>query len=289
MNAEPVPYDFKSPSRFSREQVRALQMANETFARQMATVLSTTLRIVAYANLENVGQTSYDEYTRRLPNPSLIAVLNFAPLPGAGVFHLPLDVVMGVIDRLLGGPGHENQPVRPLSDIEAGLIRNLVQRMVHELAYAFETLAQITPTVTSLEADATFLQLAQPNDPMLVSDFEIRIGEQKAISTLCMPIATIQPILDALAVKPEKELTGSQALAADHLKGRMEEVPLSVTVAFDTIALPSKELLQLEVGDVLPLRHPTNQPLTLTADGITVAKAVPGSHGNRLACQIVTV
>ena len=74
-----------------------------------------------------------------------------------------------------------------------------------------------------------WLLLAQPNDPMLVSDFEIRIGEQKAISTLCMPIATIQPILDALAVKPEKELTGSQALAADHLKGRMEEVPLSVT------------------------------------------------------------
>ena len=264
-------------------------MANETFARQMATVLSTTLRIVAYANLEQVGQASYDEYIRRLPNPSLLAILNFAPLPGAGVFHLPPDVVMGVIDRLLGGPGHENQPVRALSDIEAGLIRNLVQRMVHELAYAFETLAAITPTVVSLEADATFLQLAQPNDPMLVSDFEIKIGEQKAISTLMMPIATIQPVLDALVVKPEKELTGAQAIAAGELQGRMQDVALPVTVSFDSISLPSKDLLQLEVGDVLPLRHPTNQPLTMSADGVIVAKAVPGSHGNRLACQIVTV
>lgn len=284
-----MPYDFRSPSRFSREQVRALQMANETFARQMATILSTTLRIVAYASLEDVAQASYDEYIRRVPNPSVIAVLNFAPLPGAGVFHLPLDIVMSVIDRLLGGPGNATQPVRELSDIEAGLIRSLVQRMVHELAYAFESLTQITPKVVSLEADASFLQLAQPNDPMLVSDFEIKIGDHRATSTLMMQVATIQPILDALAVKPEKELTGSQALAVGQLKGRMEEVPLSVSVTFDPISLPSKELLRLEVGDVIPLRHPTNQPLTMSADGITVAKAVPGSHGNRLACQIVTV
>lgn len=264
-------------------------MVNETYARQMATVLSTTLRMVAYANLEQVGQAGYDEYIRRLPNPSLLAILNFAPLPGAGVFHLPLDVVMGVIDRLLGGPGHENQPVRALSDIEAGLIRNLVQRMVHELAYAFESLATITPTVVSLESDATFLQLAQPNDPMLVSDFEIKIGNQTAISTLMMPIATIQPVLDALAVKPERELTGPQAVAAQQLQGTMQDVALPVTVAFDPISLPSKDLLQLEVGDVLPLRHPTNEPLTMSADGVILAKAVPGSHGNRLACQIVTV
>lgn len=289
MNPEPLPYDFRSPSRFSREQVRALQMANETFARQMATVLSTTLRIVAYANVESLNQTTYDDYTRRLPNPSLIALLSFAPLPAAGVFHLPLDVVMGVIDRLLGGPGNDKQPVRELSDIEAGLIRSLVQRMVHELAYAFESLMQITPKVTSLEADASFLQLAQPNDPVLVSDFELKIGDHKATSTLMMQVATIQPILDALSVKPEKELTGSQSLAVGHLKGWMEVVPLSVSVSFDPISLPSKELLRLEVGDVIPLRHPTNQPLTLSADGITVAKAVPGSHGNRLACQIVTV
>lgn len=289
MNAEPQPYDFRSPSRFSREQVRALQMVNETFARQMATVLSTTLRIVAYTNLESVDQSSYEEYTSRLPNPSLIAVLDFNPLPGAGMFHLPLDIVMGVIDRLLGGPGTESQPERALSGIEAGLIRNLVSRMVHELAYAFETLAAITPTVTSLESDAQFLQLAPPNDPMVVSEFEVKIGDQRAISTLCMPIATLQPVLDALVAKPVAELTGAKAVAAAELKERMSEVPVDVRVAFQSITLPSRDLLDLEVGDVLPLRHPTNEPLTLSADGVAVATAVPGSHGHRLACQIVTV
>lgn len=289
MKPEPLPYDFRSPSRFSREQARALQMVGETFARQMATVLSTTLRLVAYANLEGVTQSTYDEYTRRLPAPSVLAILNFTPLPGAGVFHLPLPIVMGVVDRLLGGPGHEAQPERELSDIEEGLVRNLVQRMVQELAYAFDSLADIRPEVTALEADAQFLQLAPPSDPMVVWEFEIKVGDHTAISTLCIPVATLQPVLDAIVAKPQLELTGAQAVAVANLKTRMNDIPVDVTVMFEPISLTSGDLLQLEVGDVLPLRHPTNQPLTMTADGVAVAKAVPGSHGHRLACQIVNV
>lgn len=167
MNAQPTLYDFRSPNRFSREQFRALQMANETYARQMATVLSTTLRVVAHCSLIKVSQTTYDEYAATLPNPSLLAVLDFHPLQGGGLFQLPMDIVMGVIDRLLGGPGNGDQPIRPLSDIESGLVSRLVQRMIAELTYAYDSLAPIKGTVQSLESDAQFLQLAAPSDPMV--------------------------------------------------------------------------------------------------------------------------
>ncbi|WP_116115051.1 flagellar motor switch protein FliM [Austwickia chelonae] len=284
----PALYDFRSPSRFSREQVRALQMVNETFARQMATVLSTTLRIVGHSALNNVEQVTYDNYSSNLPNPSLLAVVEFTPMGGDGVFQMPMNVVMSIIDRLLGGPGTDEQPSRALSDIEAGLIRNLVQRIVRELTYAFDTLAPVKATVQSLESDVQLLQLAPPQDPMVVSDFEIRIGDLVSSATLCMPVSTVAPVLDVLKAKPQ-ELTGPQAAAAKALNERMHEVPVVVTVAFEPIQLTSSEVLDLQVGDVLPLRHPTNQPLTLSADGVPVGTAVPGSHGSRLACQIIAV
>ena len=285
----PTLYDFKSPNRFSREQVRALQMVNETFARQMATVLSTTLRLVAHCGLDEVEQLTYDEYSHKLPNPSLLAVVEFSPMGGDGVFQMPMAVVMSIIDRLLGGPGTDEQPIRGLSDIEAGLIRNLVQRIVRELTYAFDTLSAVKATVQSLESDVQLLQLAPPQDPMVVSNFDIRIGDLTSTATLCMPISTVQPMLDVLKEKPTLELTGPQAAAVEALNHRMNDVPVAVTVAFHEIQLTSGEILDLEVGDVLPLRHPTNQPLTLAADGIPVASAVPGSHGTRLACQIVAL
>src|SRR4051794_41793684 len=108
--AEPQAYDFSRPNRFSREHVRALQIVNDTFARQLATVLSTTLRTASQAGVASVTQMTYDEYVRRTPNPSLLAVLSLEPLPGAGVFQLPLGIAMGVIDPPLRGPGPRPPP-----------------------------------------------------------------------------------------------------------------------------------------------------------------------------------
>ncbi|MDQ1517043.1 MAG: flagellar motor switch protein FliM, partial [Actinomycetota bacterium] len=55
-SATPVAYDFRRPNKFTREHVRALQIAHETFARQFTTVLSTTLRTVSQVQARGIGQ-----------------------------------------------------------------------------------------------------------------------------------------------------------------------------------------------------------------------------------------
>lgn len=281
-------YDFHRPNRFSREHVRALQIVNETFARQFATVLSTTLRSIAQANVLSVGQITYDEYVRRLPSPSLLAVLSLDPMPGAGVFQLPMGIVMNAVDRLLGGQGGEDQPNRALSDIETSLARQLVERVVHELTYAFESLTRLVAKVGSLESDAQFMQLAPPSEPVIVSSIEVRIGDHTAICTLCLPFGALQPVLDAVGIKQASPGAHASAMAAARALGeRLMSVPVDVTVAFRPMTLTSGEVLALDVGDLLPLRHPVAEPLTIAADGIAIAAAVPGSDGPRLACQVV--
>ncbi|MGH3494946.1 MAG: hypothetical protein ACRDQ1_17155, partial [Sciscionella sp.] len=46
-----VPYDFRRPSKLSREHIRMLQMAYETFARRMTTLLTSGLRQVCPVTL----------------------------------------------------------------------------------------------------------------------------------------------------------------------------------------------------------------------------------------------
>lgn len=285
---DPQLYDFRRPNRFSREHVRALQIVNETFARQFSTVLSTTLRVVSQVNVVSVGQLTYDEYVRRVPNPSLLAVLSFDPLPGAGVFQLPMDIVMTVVDRLLGGRGGVDQPSRALSDIETGLIRQLVQRIVHELTYAFESLSPVNAQVVNLESDAQFMQIASASEPVIVSSLDIRIADLQATSTLCFSFATLQPLLDAVGARATVPAAAATASAATRaIEERLRGVAVDVTVAFRPVTLTSDELLSLAVGDLIPLRHPVSEPLSIQADGVSVAAVVPGSHGQRLACQVV--
>ena len=81
----PQPFDFRRPSKFSRDHARALQIVHETFARQFTTILSTTLRSVSQVTVSTVDHISYDEYVRSSPELAFLALLNIDPLPGAGI------------------------------------------------------------------------------------------------------------------------------------------------------------------------------------------------------------
>ena len=285
----PQPFDFRRPSKFSRDHARALQIVNETFARQFTTILSTTLRSVSQVAVSSIDHVSYDEYVRSSPELSFLAILNVDPLPGAGILQFPLDIAMAAIDRLLGGTGEGNQPARALTDIESVLMRELIQRVLRELDYAFESLAKVNTSIVQLESNPQFAQVAAPSDMVVVATFDVRIGSKESTATLCLPFSALQPVLE--------QVTG-HAMFADRKGGDAEEsaravaaglagVPVDVAVRFDPVTLTSSEILSLRVGDVLPLRHPVSAPLSVCAADRTCASAVPGSKGRRLAFMIV--
>lgn len=287
----PLPYDFRRPNKFNREHVRALQIVNETFARQFSTVLSTTLRAVSPVQADPIAQMTYDEFIREVPNPSHLVVLSLAPLAGASIFHLPLSVAMAAVDRLLGGTGAGRLPNRALTDIEASLVRNLLSRVLRELAYAFESLTTVEASVIHQESNPQFAQIASPTDMVIVLGYDIRIGGTGGQATLCIPFASLQPVLD--------EVTGNARLAGRvatdpgavraALAGSIEDAPMPVTVRFPQITLSMAEIVDLQPGDVVPLHHPTDAALDVSVAGIRRFSAKPGRRGKRLACQVTNI
>jgi flagellar motor switch protein FliM len=282
-------FDFRRPNTFSRDHVRALAIVHETFARQVGTVLSTSLRAVSQVTVSSVDQVPYDDYIAASPNPSLLAVVSLEPLSGAGILQVPLPLAMSVLDRLLGGSGTGPYPFRALTDIEEGLISEVLDRCLEELASAFESLVAIEPEIVQLESNPQFSQIAAPSDMVVVVVFDTRIGGQEGQLSLCIPFASLQPRLEAIT---GHSLAGDRRFgdvtgAAAAMDRTMHDVPVDVTVRFDTVTLTSREVVGLEVGDVLPLGHPSTSPLTVLAGEIPVFAAVPGRKRKRLACRIV--
>lgn len=285
----PQPFDFRRPSKFSRDHARALQIVHETFARQFTTILSTTLRSVSQVSVAAVEHVSYDEYVRSSPELSFLAILNIDPLSGAGILQLPLDIAMAAVDRLLGGTGDGSQPARALTDIESVLLRELVQRVLRELDYAFESLARTSTSIVQLESNPQFAQVAAASDMVVVATYDVRIGAKESTATLCIPFAALQPVLEQVtgnALFADRKGVDPQE-SARAVAARLTGVPVDVSVRFDAITLTSTQILDLQVGDVLPLRHPVSSPLSVVAADRTCASAVPGSKGRRLAFLIV--
>jgi flagellar motor switch protein FliM len=283
------PFDFRRPSKFSRDHVRAFQIVHETFARQLSTVLATTLRSVAHCSLTTVEQLTYDEYVRSLPNPSFMVILSLNPLPGAAVLQLPLPITFAAIDRLLGGSGEALSPKRPLTEIESNLMRGLIDRALRELEYAYESLVRVEAEVVQQEFNPQFAQIAAPSDMALSVSFETRIGEKRGTSSICIPYATMQPVLEHLASQSLFQSGGSHDMLdwAGSLENALSEVDVELSVSFDSVALTSADIVGLRVGDVVPLNHAVSKPVTVSVDGVDCYEAVTGRRGKRLACLIV--
>ena len=252
-------------------------------------MLASTLRAVSHVNLTSVDQLTYDEYIRSSEAPTYLAILSMDPLPGAGILHLPLSVAMAAVDRLLGGSGAGAYPNRPLTDIESGLVRGLTQRILRELSYAFESLVTIDAQLVVQESNPHFAQIAAPTEMVVVASFDMRIGDQAGQASLCLPFSSLQGVLDGFVGKAHFAGQGPEQRTADQAKltERLSSAQVDVSVAFNPIHLSSGDIVGLAPGDVVPLQHPVDSPLTVTVAGVPCYAAVAGRKGKRLACLVV--
>lgn len=278
-------YDFRRPSKLSRDHVRTLQIAYETFARQYSTALTSALRVGAQATLVAIDQLTYDEYVGSLPYPTVMAITTMEPLPGLGILEFSLSAALASVDHLLGGPGG-TQPRRPLTDIETVLVRDVVRRVLTELEYALATLAPVKPRLEKLETNPQFAQCAAASETVVVASFDLRIGKESCVSTLCIPFTMLFPLLEAAAGTAERDRV-ERRTAQVAVRERLQDVSVEAEVRFAPVSLRTSEILSLSPGDVITLEHALSTPLYVTSSGMTLARAVPGSHGRRLACLVV--
>jgi flagellar motor switch protein FliM len=261
----------------------------QTFGRQATTVLTTGLRALCLMSLTRIDEMSYDEFLSGMPEASVTAVLSMEPLQGKALLSIDLATLLVMVDHLLGGKGGENQPERALTDIERMLVRHLFGRVLRELAYAFEPIAATKPTLLALETNAQFVQAAAATDPVVVARMQLAVGERTSSADLCLPYAMLAPALEAVTQSADRgEKLRQRAAAAARTTKRLNDVEVDVAVRFDALRLPSFQIGQLVVGDLLDLGHRTSKPLSITSAATTFALAVPGASGKQLAALIVT-
>src|SRR5579884_2837208 len=76
------PYDFRRPDRIAKDQLRAIHLLHENFARNLSSSLSAYLRAYVAVNLVSVEQLSFLEFTQVLPSPTSLIALGMKPFDG---------------------------------------------------------------------------------------------------------------------------------------------------------------------------------------------------------------
>lgn len=263
-------------------------MSYETFARRLSTLLTSGLRQVCQVNLVAIEHQSYEEYIAALDPMTILSVLDVEPGAGTAIFEFSVPTALACVDYLLGGPGGE-QPVRQLTDIEAGLLRDLIEQMLGVLRYATEPTIGIEARLRGIEYNPQFVQAAGASDGVIVGSFEMRTGNQQCIATLCIPFGAVLPRLQTGRERRPQSAVEQRAAerAAREVRAALGNVPIEVSVNFRPVPLTPGQLLDLAVGDVIRLNHPVTSPLSVESNGIIFGHALAGRQGSRLAGLIV--
>jgi flagellar motor switch protein FliM len=285
---EPRTYDFRRPTKLSREHVRVLQIAQEAFARQATTVLTSMLRAGARMELLGIEQHSYDDYVATLPNPSFVATFTLEPLAGKGLLAYPLNIAMATVEHMLGGSGTSDQPDRPMTVMETTITNHLLNRLLQEWVAAFAHIVSLQPELSEIEYNPQLAQAAAGSDTVMVATFTMAVGNRVGEATLVLPFSSFAPALNnAASPQLSESAQAGRRRATEALTERLTQVPVEVGVRFTPLEVSSEDLLSLAVGDVLLLRHPQDAPLEVTTNDVTFAYAIASNHRRRLAAAIV--
>jgi len=262
--ARVLPYNFSSAGQISNEQLRAISMLNDLFARNLTHNLAAWLRTRFQVNLVSAEQIQFNEFLLRIPEISYVASVRLEPLGALSVLQLDLALAPPVIDLLLGGEGRDG-PLRELTAAwqPVGLSFNFERRQMQTQVARIMSVTEKT----------------------LCLSFEIRMPHSSGLLNLAFPAVVANTIL--------RRLTSDWARRRRHAgetRARMEATARRIrfggSLQLPPVRLEAGAIESLEEGTVLKFDLASNTLAEWRVGGQTLSTAQAVRHGAYRAARI---
>lgn len=283
------PYNFWSPERFSKDQMRAIELIHENLAERLTTSLPPYLRTEFRPRMVHIEQGRSDDFLKDLPPGTLFHVMALEPLPGRMVLVISSELMGVILERLLGGSGPGDNKARTLTDIGQSLIKGTVEYMLGDFKGAWSKVVALEPQLEDSTVNHHWVQMMLGNARVVLITFEITIQGTTGTMNLYIPFSTLKPVANVL--NPHVWISGREARQPDeavrerNLRG-VQQLPVMVRVVLGGADLTVSELLGLNPGDVIRLDTLVRDDLTVCVDEREQFRGRVGTVGKRLAVQI---
>ena len=283
-------YDFKRPDKFSKEQIRTISIMHETFARLTTNALSANLRSMVHVHVASVDQLTYEEFIRSIPTPTTLAVINMDPLKGNAILEIDPAITFSIIERLFGGTGEGTKSQHELTDIEAAVMEGMIVRILGNMREAWAQVIDLRPRLGQIETNPQFAQIVPPTDMVVLVTLETKVGEVEGMMNFCIPYLTIEPIIGKLSAQfwysSARRAATNENL--NTLKEKLSTVDVAIVAEIGRINIPIKDVLSLQVGDVVRLYNVrVGDTFSLNIGNKKKYLCRPGIVGKKVAVQIV--
>ena len=282
VRARVVPYSFASAGQISNEQLRAISMLNDLFARNLTHNLTAWLRTRFQVNLVSAEQIPFNEFLLRIPEISYVASVRLEPLGAVSVLQLDLALAPPIVDLLLGGDGKDG-PLREPTDIEESILGSVVEIVCRELTAAWQPVG-FSFQFEHRQMQTQVARLLSVTEKTLCLSFEIRMPHSSGMLNLAFPAVVANAILRRLTTDWGRRAHGGNARA--RMAAAVRQVKFGCSLQLPTVRLSVRSLEELKTGTVLRLNVAANEQPVWRVAGQPLHQALAIRQGPLRAARI---
>ena len=148
-----------------------------------------------------------------------------------------------MIDRMLGGRGTYQDTDRDFTEIEINVMRSIVERFTSIMSQAWDGYVDTKPKLESIETNSRVISAADADETMIIVAMEVTVNDSKSIVSFCMSAITME--------------------RKENLMSTLSQSELTVTAVLDDTVLTLRDVLNLQVNDIIPLNKPITDNVQL--------------------------
>lgn len=282
-------YDLTKPDKIVR--LPKLVIITDKFSRTFRITLSNTIRKLAEVSFESSDVKRFDEFLKEIPVPANINIFNMDPLRGFNILLIDSVLVFYFVDVLFGGTGSDKTKVegREFTSIETTVIQKIARIILDDWSKSWESFVSIKSEYVRSEVNPQFAMVVPPNDLVITINFNIEIENAAGVITICVPFTNLEPIKEKLMGDSFLEQSEKDPFWQKIIRNKIQNAEVELNVELGTTELKSRDLINLSVGDIIPLNKFTADDLDIYIGGTKKYTGQPGTfHGNN-AIQITSL
>jgi flagellar motor switch protein FliM len=281
--------NFRRPMKLSMVEQRRFEHAHATFCRDAAMRMSSELREPIEFEVIDSAQLTWEAALHDVPQPSIQGIAVSVPGENTVLICVEEDLVLRMIERLLGGRFTDIPTARMLTQIDIVLARRIFEGLLATLSTVWRGLLGLKVSFLDFEAedDTRSLELMQASQPTVELTIEARAEGTSSTLLLLVPWTAIKAAPRSLgegtAKHPGRRADGEES--AEAVRSALGAVCVEVRAEAGAVPLTIGEVLALGEGDVVRLGAAGAAGITVGED--TLHRAKPGLSGTKRAVQII--
>ena len=282
--SEIAPYDLTNQDRVIRGRMPTLDIIYERFIRLYRISLSNSLRKIASISIISTDLLKFGEFVNTLPIPSCMCIMRFESLRGPALLVFESKLAYALVDSYFGGTDRPYAKIegKEFTRIELSIMRKVMDLAIKDLEDAWAPIHNAQISFVRTEVNPQFVGVVPPSDVIISTTFEVELENASGTIALVIPYSTIEPIKAKLNSSFQTESDRADKEWVSKMEEHIRNTDANLVVNLGVANITVGDLVNLNVGDIIPLTQDADGELNVMLEGAPKFKCFFGvSRGNR--------